>query len=345
MIPVPSKQPVRLPVKWRAQIDDYVIALSWSHGGKCLAVASVSGPIYVFDGVAGTLLATLPGHKPGTAALSWRATHQELASSGQDGKIRLWDSDTFQERAVLDGGGAWVEHLAWSPSGHFLASAAGRTLRLWNAQGERVREFEDHPSTIADLAWKPGVDELGSVAYGVVNFWNPAAVVPIRSFHWKGSMLALAWSPNGAYLATGNQDATVHFWIMRTGEDLQMSGYANKIRELAWDSRSRYLAMGGRGAVSVWDCSGDGPAGTTPIVLRLHETPIEQLAYQHKGKLLASGCGKGLIALWQPGKHKAPLGIAAMPGGISQLRWSPDDGLLAAGDGLGGVCVFQSPKT
>ena len=76
---MPSKRPALLPLTWRAQIDDHVIALSWSHGGKRLAAASVSGPIYVFDGVAGTLLATLPGHQFGTSALSWRATHQELA--------------------------------------------------------------------------------------------------------------------------------------------------------------------------------------------------------------------------------------------------------------------------
>jgi len=43
-------------------------------------------------------------------------------------------------------------------------------------------------------------------------------------------MLARAWSPDGQYLCHGNQDATVHFWIVRSAKELQMWGYPTKIR-------------------------------------------------------------------------------------------------------------------
>jgi WD40 repeat protein len=67
---------------------------------------------------------------------------------------------------------------------------------------------------------------------------------PQRRFEWKGSILRLAWSPNGRFVATGDQDSTVHFWFEEDRRDLQMSGYPTKVREL-WNAASRYLATGG----------------------------------------------------------------------------------------------------
>lgn len=42
----------------------------------------------------------------------------------------------------------------------------------------------------------------------------------------------MAWSPDGRYLSHGNQDATVHFWIVATGRELQMTGYPSKVAQL-----------------------------------------------------------------------------------------------------------------
>jgi WD40 repeat protein len=151
----------------------------------------------------------------------------------------------------------------------------------------------------------------------------------------------LAWSPDGKYLATGDQDCSVHFWIVRLGEDLQMSGYPRKVRELAWDSASRFLATGGGAVPSVWDCSGKGPAGTTPRQFKGHDAAVNALAYQHAGPLLASGGEDGLLAVWQPTKSKKPLAVSVQDSGLTCLAWSPDDKRLAAGQESGRVVVFQ----
>jgi WD40 repeat protein len=46
------------------------------------------------------------------------------------------------------------------------------------------------------------------------------------------SVEAIAWSPNGNFVASGNQDSTVYFWFIEGGEDLQMTGYPAEVREL-----------------------------------------------------------------------------------------------------------------
>lgn len=338
-----SKPGVSLEACWQAHLGDHVIALAWSPDGGILAAAAVGGPITLSDGQSGRIRHVLPGHGFGTSALSWCPQGTLLASAGQDGKVRVWNAHNGTLYRTLDGGAAWVERVAWSPSGTLLAAAAGRKVRLWNTVGQLIREFGDHPSTVADIQWKPGTLELVSAAYGELTLWNPDKTEPVRVCKWKGSMLVLAWSPDGKYIATGDQDSTVHFWIVKTGEDLMMSGYPVKVRELAWDCTSRYLATGGGSMPCVWDVSGKGPAGSKPLQLEAHQGKVTALAFQHAGPILASAGADGLVALWQPGKHKRALAQATHRASITQITWSPGDHRLAFGteSGIIAVHAFQ----
>jgi len=337
-------QPGALRDGWRAEIDDYVAALAWAPDGRLLAAAAAGGPIYLFDGATGRLARGLAGHDGGTLALSWSPDGATLASAGQDGVARLWTvTPADSAERALPGGAAWVERVAWSPSGSLVATGAGKILRVWDADGTLAYEYGGHQSTVADLAWRPGGGALATAAYGGVTLWDPDAADTVRRFTWVGASLALAWSPHGRYIATGDQDASVHFWIVATGGDLMMRGYQAKVRQLAWDHTSRYLATGGNAAVLVWDCAGRGPEGTRPLVLEAHERSLSALAFQRRGPLLASGDPDGRVALWNPSQGRKIRGRATRAASIAHLVWSPDDRLLAVGDADGGVAVLAAP--
>ena len=337
-------QPLQLRENWTATISDHVIDMAWSPDGRFIAAASVLGPVTVFEGRRRAVIHDFKGHEFGTMSIAWRPDSKVLASAGQDGKIRLWDMASGEAAHSLDGGAAWVEHLAWSGGKNpILASAAGRKLKLWNAAGNLVREYPDHQSTISGLQWKPHVRQLASIAYGGVTLWAPQQSEAVRRLEWIGSSLAIAWSPDGKHIATGDQDSTVHFWIVSTGDDLQMSGYPTKVRELSWDAASRYLATGGGEEVSVWDCSGRGPAGTKPITLSGHQDFLSVVRFQHHGKLLASGGADGRVYVWQlRGRLRSrPVHEAALTAGVTNLVWSPNDQYIAVGDESGRVSVFS----
>lgn len=342
----PTKMPALQPL-WNAEVDGHVIALQWSPSGKKLAAASVEGPITIFD-ADGAASLTLPGHNFGTTTIAWSSDGQHFASAGQDGKVILWDIAARMAKHTMDGGSAWVEHLAWNPLGgkgvvpHLLASAAGRKMRLWNANGELARDYEDHASTIASIAWKPASQFLTTASYSRLAVYTAEQEKAQRQFEWKGSILKIAWSPNGKYVATGDQDSTVHFWFEKTGKDLQMWGYPTKVRELAWDATSRYLATGGGLDVTIWDCI-KSPEGSKPITLEGHEEFLSGLEFQHRGPLLASAGQDGRVIVWHPHKDKKPRAVMAINSAITQLNWSPDDERLAVGTENGSIVVFFKP--
>lgn len=327
----------RLTKRWRANVEDHVISLAWAPDGKVIAAALVSGPIVLFDAASGKETRTLKGHGFGTTVVAWKPDGSLLASAGQDGKVRLWDAASGDERVHLAGGAAWVEHLTWHPSVDVLASAAGKKLRLWSPDGRMLREYPDHPATIADLAWRPHTGELTSATYGGVYLWSIETNEVVRVLEWKGSVLKLAWAPDGGRLAHGNQDATVHYWLMSSGDDLQMAGYAMKVREVCFDATGKYLATGGGDQITVWDTTPPGPEDTEPLSFKGHDAPITALAYQARGVVLASGGLDGKVFLWQPGKYKKSLATSEAGAGVTQMVWGPHDDVLAVGTEAGVV--------
>jgi hypothetical protein len=194
-----------IPQVWRSSLDESAVSLDWSASGAWLAAAAASGTVCVFDAVNGECIQMLSAHRFGTTQVAWHPQDVRFATAGQDGFVRIWDARLDGLVCELDCGAEWVEHIAWSDSGRLLATAAGRKLKLWTKDGELVREYRDHSNTIAAIAWKIGAQELVSACYGQLQFWTPDKPEALRTFSWKGSMLSLAWSPDGRYLCQGNR--------------------------------------------------------------------------------------------------------------------------------------------
>ncbi|QPJ62507.1 MAG: WD40 repeat domain-containing protein [Candidatus Nitronauta litoralis] len=328
--------------EWSQSIGDYVIDLSWSPDGSSLAAAETSGPITIFDSEHGNKISVASGHSFGTSQIGWSSVGENFASAGLDGLIRYWNlDDQAKEIRSMEGGSSWVENLAWHPHGKYLATSAGKYLRLWNSEGELLADWSDYESTIADIAWSPSGDCVVAATYGGLTFRFPEQPDRQRKFEWQGSSLKIAWSPDGKFIATGDQDSTIHFWDVESGQDSQMSGYPTKVLPLTWNSTSRYLATGGSNTVILWDCSGKGPQGTDPIPLEKHKELISAVAFQNNGPLLASADQSGLVAIWNNEESKKPLATVNFDSEVTQLVWAPNDESIAVGDNLGNIISMK----
>ncbi|WP_373533399.1 WD40 repeat domain-containing protein [Vampirovibrio sp.] len=337
----------RLKQVWSVNLDDYVNTMAHSpkalSESLCILAGSASGEALLIQGATGDLLKRWQAHQLGMLCGGWSQDGQYFATGGQDGKARIYDAQTYEIIAECDGGAPWVDLLAWSPHQSLLATAAGKALKIWNSTGELVQAFEPHDSTIAGLGWHPVLkDQLATTSYNGLRRFKLDASKPVRKFQWKGSSLRLFWSPDGQFIASATQDSTVHVWEAKNGQDVQMPGYPVKPTVQAWDRHSRLLATGGSQDVTLWNFSGKGPAGTTPLLLSAHVELIMALAFQHQGDMLASGCQDGKIFLWHPRMIEVPLEIAQHEAEISQLAWSSDDNMLIAGDADGCIKGWES---
>ena len=328
---------------WSAAVDDYAIAGGWTRRGEALVVADAAGGVYAFNGKSGRSAWTGHGaHDGGVLAMAIHPSGTTFATAGQDGRVLVWDVAEGRAKQVIDLGLGWVDNVAWSPDGRWLAASCSRQVRAYGADGREAWRSDDHPSTVSAIAWS-GAGELATACYGRVAFFDASTGKLRQKLEWKGSLVSMVLSPDGDIVACGSQDNSVHFWRRSTGQDSMMSGYPGKPSALAFDDTGTLLATGGGDRVTVWSFLGGGPEGTHPGFLDLHVEPVTTLAFARRALRLASGGRDGAVVVWSLRRDGEgdPIGAAIVPDVVAELYWRPDGRALAALDARGGVTAWR----
>ncbi|HEY4277029.1 MAG TPA: hypothetical protein VGM91_02355 [Conexibacter sp.] len=318
------------------QLGDWIRQLDWSPDGTRVAAACADGQVVVAPATAaGGDAEVVHEHTGGALAVAFSAAGT-LASGGEDGRLVIAGDDRDL--------GGWVEHVAWRPDGELLAAAHRRDVSFWTPHGNLQATAPSAPATVSCIGWHPRGVTLAVGSYGGVRLLRAKDGHEVDQLDWIGSVLAVAFSPDGKRLAHGNQDASVHFWDLRRKRELEMTGYPLKVRELAWSTDARWLATGGSDVVTVWDFAGRGPAGSRPRELERHEGRITALAFQPGGRLLASTADDGMVLLWELEHDDLPLAAVGLEDGATCLRWSSDGTRLAAGAADGTLAILERRK-
>ena len=328
---------------WSAAVGDYAIAGGWCLRGEALMVGDAEGSVYAFDGKSGATVWERRGvHEGGVLAVAIHPSGTAFATAGQDRRVLIWSAAEGQVSRAIDVGSGWVENVAWSPDGQWLAASCSRQVHAYGADGAEVWRSDDHPSTVSAIAWS-SVGELATACYGRVTFFDASTGELRQKLEWQGSLVSMVLSSDGDIVACGSQDNSVHFWRRSTEQDSMMSGYPAKPSALAFDDTGTLLATGGGEAVTVWSFQGSGPEGTRPGVLELHVQPVTTLAFARRAMRLASGGRDGAVVVWslQRDGEGGPIGEAVVAGVVAELYWRPDGRSLAALDARGGVTVWR----
>ncbi len=320
------------------RVEDHVTAVAFSPDGVHVAATALSGQAVVLGGR--RLRQDLPVHGLGALTLAWSPDGATVAIGGQDGLVRLWPVGETDGPPPLDVPG-WATSMSWAPDGQLLAVAAGRSVLLVDRTGAVRRRFDGHPATVTSVTWTPGGKRLAAASYGGLWWYEPGEADVVKRFDWKGSVLAIAVAPTTKWVATGNQDASVHCWKLWTGEDLQMTGYPAKVEALAWDRTARFLAVGTLGEVNLWDFSGRGPQGTKPVTLGGHDRRVVAVGYQPGGSVLAAAGADGVLSLWHPTNRRRLLERIPIGEELSCLHWHPGGRRLVVGTAEGGVYLVK----
>jgi hypothetical protein len=268
-----------------------------------------------------------------------------IATLAEDLTLHVWSVETGALRFSKVLPGARGTALAWSPDGARIAVADRQgALSLWDATtGGLLSLTTVQQSALLSLAWAPGYPDRLAIcaADGGVQLLDLTRMTPLWH-HTEGDdqrTRVLAWSPDGAWLAAGGDDAQIRVLHAITGERVMTCrNHVRGISALTWSADSRFIASASEHAdVRIWEAA----SGNKICGFWSELGPISSLSWSCTGQRLAWAGTSERVEVWNPYTSKKLFVSDDHTAPMTTLAWSPDGTRLASGGDDQAVQVYH----
>jgi WD40 repeat protein len=240
-----------------------VCCVAFSPDGRLLASGGDDTTVRVWDVETHAQLTVFTGHRDTLRSIAFSPDGRLLVSAddSRNATLRVWDLATGTERTVLTSRHAWrVQRCAFSPDGRSVLAIDGdATVREWNlVPGVERTGRKGRAAEATGLSFSPDFRLVAAGDGTDLRVCDGATgdQVSVLTGH-TGPVCGTAFSPDGQFLASAAEDATVRVWGMAAGSERTvltvLTGHTGPVRAVAFSPDGRLLASTGDGSIRVWD--------------------------------------------------------------------------------------------
>jgi WD40 repeat protein len=254
---------------------------------------------------------------------------KQLATASYEPVIRLWDVQTGQPTHTLPLPLGKATDVAFSPDGHWLATANNESgdVTLWElATGRAPRKFASGASALASVTFAPDGQRLATFAFdGTVKVWalpTGRVLLTLRTEPVDDVMHGLRFSPDGRWLAADARGGKV--WDAATGRERLAFLPGRVVGKMAFSPDSQWVAVP-NATVKIYEVA----TGREIAELSNHLDFVFASAFAPDGKTLATAGRDQVVKLWSTKTWREQATIKGHSQSILSAEFAPDGQSLA----------------
>lgn len=143
------------------------------------------------------------------------------------------------------------------------------------------------------------------------------------------SVNALAWSPDGKFIASASDDTFVQVFDSTTGtRTIIYKGHTEEVAAVAWSRNGQFIASAGQDrTVQIWNTT----SGAAPVfTYKGHTDRVNSVSWSSNDDLLASGSDDKSVQVWQAGSGDRAFTFLGHTAGVLCVGWQPDNSSVAS---------------
>lgn len=301
------------------------VAAAASGDGRRIFLASEEGEIEIFDSLTGQIIQRLRLELPQA-----RSYAVSLLAASHDGTIAA-------------AGGRYS--TATEPSEHFLAVWDGRTEQTLMTIVGRPPEWTPGVRIASWQCLSLSADGRRLAAGGLshIGCWDTASGKEIHQLQGEGRIYALAFSPHGQTLASGDARGNVKLWKVADGAAVLRLEHRATISAISFSPGGEHLATVAGDSIALWDAR----AGTRlwsyqPADPRHRIRPINgDLKFSSDGRKLSVGFDNRLTLLDAQSGTELPLAGGALGSDFTALSVTASGSELLTSNAAGRLALWN----
>ncbi len=201
---------------------------------------------------------------------------------------------------------------------------------LWGTCQRTVQTFSENKTNFLSVAFSPDGTRLAAAMGKMVKVWDLAGnAKPIFLTGHTGSVSCVAFSPNGAKIASANSDQSLRIWDADGGKPpVVFTGHTGAVTSVAFSPDGKRVASASFDkTVKVWDLAG----GKSTETFIDHTGPVMGVAFSRDGNRIASGSSDKTVKVWDIAGIRQPLSLDGHTSGVQSVAFSPDGSRIASG--------------
>ncbi|OQS01486.1 WD domain-containing protein [Achlya hypogyna] len=226
-----------------------VFAVRWSPSNNLLLSASYDSTVALWDVAASRKVAQIRVHDDAAILDACWKDNQTFATCSSDTTIRLTSVGEAAPSMILRGHADEINSIKWNPSATLLASCSDDcTVKVWSpTETNCVLDLKEHTKDVYTIRWSPDVGgrpvRLASSSFDTtVKLWDVESGKCVMTHAHDNPVYAIAFSPNGDYLASGSISGIVQVWSMTDGSLVKSYKATGDIFEVNWNHDGTLLS-------------------------------------------------------------------------------------------------------